>query len=433
MDHEIVRINDNIRLLSVNTNKFKTAALRISVALPLTKRNYILSRLLCGMLGRGTEIYPSLELLNKRLDDLYASCVSVNSTVLENLIIMNISADLLDDRFVLDGTDILGEVLDVIADMIFRPVLCGGLFPEDKLCHEKHLLKDSFLAKINDPRAYAALRSEELRRRGDESFASLEYVIKSTDTVSAEELTSFYCDLLTYAPRRITYVGSESTSSISEKILRAFGSFNASKKMSFAHVYTYTKDPVVQTEDMPINQSRLILGLCTGEKTDKTTTDALSVMNAIFGGIPSSKLFLNVRERLGLCYSCGSSFSSATQYLRVSAGISARNRAVTEEEILRQLDEIKKGNITDAELLAARKSIEFTFDQTYDSPFSLISFYSAKEHLNEYETPEERKSLLLSVTKEQIVNASRLLKLDSCYFLRGTLSSDSETEVGDNE
>ena len=203
--------------------------------------------------------------------------------------------------------------------------------------------------------------------------------------------------------------------------------------MSFAHVYTYTKDPVVQTEDMPINQSRLILGLCTGEKTDKTTTDALSVMNAIFGGIPSSKLFLNVRERLGLCYSCGSSFSSATQYLRVSAGISARNRAVTEEEILRQLDEIKKGNITDAELLAARKSIEFTFDQTYDSPFSLISFYSAKEHLNEYETPEERKSLLLSVTKEQIVNASRLLKLDSCYFLRGTLSSDSETEVGDNE
>lgn len=433
MDRKTVRINDNIRLLSVNTNKFKTAALRISVCLPLTKRNYILSRLLCGMMGRGTRKYPSLELINKRLDDLYASCVSINSTVLENLIVLNISADLLDNRFVPDGTDILGEVLDVISEMIFRPALADGLFPEDKLKHEKQLLKDSFLAKINDPRTYAALRSEELRRRSDENFASLEYVIKTVETVSAEELTSYYRDVLTYAPLRITYVGSESAEKISAKLLEVFGSLSCQKKAMFTPIDTFQRQTVREDEDMHINQSRLVIGLCPAREIDKATANALSVMNAILGGTPSSKLFLNVREKLGLCYSCGSSFSTTTRYLKISAGISAANRQVTESEILRQLDEIKKGNITDAELLAARKSIEFTFDQTYDSPFGIISFYSAKEHIEDLEAPEERKASLLSVTKEDIVAASRLLSLDSCYFLRGDLLSDGETEVDGDE
>lgn len=433
MDHTTVRINDNICLLSVNTNKFKTAAFRISVPLPLTKRNYILSRLLCGMLGRGTQKYPSLELINKRLDDLYASCVSVSSTVLENLIVLNISADLLDGRFVPDGTDILGEVLQVIAEMMFRPVLVGGIFPEDKLEHEKQLLKDSFLAKINDPRTYASLRSEEQRRRGDGDFASLEYIIENVDTVNAAELTAYYRDVLTYSPLRVTYVGSEGVEKLSKRLSVIFGSLACPNKVLFAPLDTFNRQAVAYDEDMRINQSRLVLGLCPEHDIDKSTADALSVMNAILGGTPSSKLFLNVREKLGLCYSCGSSFSTTTRYLKISAGISAANRQATENEILRQLDEIKRGNITDAELIAARKSIEFTFDQTYDSPFGIISFYSAKEHIEDPETPEERKAALLGVSKEDIVAASRLLKLDSCYFLRGVLTPDEEMGVTEDE
>ena len=166
MIHQRQRICDGLSLVSVNTNKFKTAALKLSVALPLTKKGFVLSRLLCGMLGRGTSLYPSLKELNRRLDGLYASSVSVNSTILENLIIFSVSADALDERFVPDGTDVLGGVLEVISQMLFHPLLKNGTFPEDKLRHEKQLLKDSFAAKINDPRAYAAIRAEEQRKIG---------------------------------------------------------------------------------------------------------------------------------------------------------------------------------------------------------------------------------------------------------------------------
>ena len=428
MHHENVRVSDCISLLSVNTNKFKTAALRISVSLPLSKRDFILSRLLCGMISRGTKSYPSLELINKRLDSLYASCVSVNSTILENLIILNVSADILDRRFVPDSTDVLTEVLNVISEMIFEPSFVSEGFPCDKLEHEKNLLRDSYLAKINDPRTYASQRAEELRRKGDLCFPTLEYVINETQSVSMEELVDYYRSVLSFAPWRVIYVGSESASEISQKLQNSLGRLGGDKTAVFEQFTGSDISTKAVEEEMPINQSRLSLGFRTKENIDERTCNALCVMNAIFGGTPSSKLFLNVRERLGLCYSCGSSFSSPTQYLKVSAGISACNREITEREILSQLNEIQKGNVSDAELLAARKYIEFTFDQTYDSPFSIVSFYSSKEHLGTFQSPEERKKALLDVSLEDIVRAANSLELDTRYFLGGTLTADGGAE-----
>ena len=421
-----IQVTDNLHLLSINTRKFKTAALKLSVALPLTKKNFIFSRLLCGILGRGTEKYPSLEAINKRLDDLYASCVSVNSTIVEDLIIFSVSADLLDPRFIPDGTDVSTEVIEVISQMLFSPLLFDGIFPENKLEHEKTLLIESFEAKINDPRAYAATRAEELRRRDDDRFPSLEYIISTANQITATELTEFYRQLVLYAPWQAIYVGSESAELISKKLDAVLGSIYGGKTVLHNSSTPSLREQVSVTEDMPLAQSRLVIGLAPTSSVSKHQLDALNVANGIFGGGPYSKLFLNVREKLGLCYSCGSSFSKTSKFITVSAGISTENRQLTTDEIFKQLQEIKNGNITENELLTVRHSIEYTFDQTYDSPFALMSFYSSRQHLGVDETPEERRNALLAVTVDDIVSSANLLNYDFCYFLNGTLNADLE-------
>ena len=423
-----IQISDNLRLLSINTKKFKTAAMKLSVALPLTKQNFLMSRLLCGVLGRGTQKYSSLEAINKRLDDLYASCVSVNSNTVDDLIIFSISADLLDPRFIPDNTDVSTEVIEVISQMLFYPLLSAGLFPQDKLEHEKTLLIESFESKINDPRLYAASKAEELMRRDDAKFPTLEYIISNTRSITSQELTEFYRYLLLHAPWKCIYVGSESAESIAKKLELLLGDLiggqSAFHRESFPHLRSFAAD----AEEMPLAQSRLVIGLCPKSPVNQHQLNSINVANGVFGGGPFSKLFLNVRERLGLCYSCSSSFSQTSKFITVSAGISAENRQQTEAEIFKQLNEIKNGNVSDNELLAVRRSIEYTFDQTYDSPFALISFYSTREHLDIDETPEERKNALLSVSAEDIVDAAGLLNYDFCYFLNGTLGADADGE-----
>lgn len=421
-----IQVTENLRLLSINTKKFKTAALKMSVAIPLTKKNFILSRLLCGILGRGTQKYPSLEVINKRLDDLYASCVSVNSTILEDLIIFSVSADLLDPRFIPDGTDVSAEVIEVISQMLFSPLLSDGLFPEDKLEHEKKLLAESFESKINDPRTYAATKAEELRRRDDPNFPSLEYVISTTGQITATELTDFYRQLLLYSPWKAVYVGSESAEQIAKKLEILLVSIQGGRAVTYIDSTPSKREYLSVTEDMPLAQSRLVIGLCPTAPINQRQLDSINVMNGILGGGPFSKLFLNVREKLGLCYSCGSSFSKTSKFITVSAGISAENRQKTTDEIFKQLQEIKDGHITDTELLAVRRSVEYSLDQTYDSPFALISFYSSREHLGTEETPEERKRSLLDITVDDMVSATNLLNFDFCYFLNGTLCANTD-------
>ncbi len=423
-----IQVSDNLRLLSINTKKFKTAALKLSVALPLTKKNFILSRLLCGILGRGTQKYPSLEAINKRLDDLYASCVSVNSNILEDLIIFSVSADLLDPRFIPDGTDVSTEVIEVISQMLFSPLLFDGLFPEDKLEHEKKLLIESFESKINDPRTYAATRAEELRRRDDPSFPSLEYVISTTSQLTTAELTDFYRQIVLYAPWKAIYVGSESAELIAKKLEVMLVNIQGGKVATHTDTAPFRREFLNITEDMPLAQSRLVMGFSPTTPINQRQLDSMNVLNGVFGGGPFSKLFLNVREKLGLCYSCGSSFSKTSKFITVSAGISAENKQKTIDEIFKQLQEIKDGHITDSEILAVRRSIEYTSDQTYDSPFALLSFYSSREHLGTEETPEERKKALLDITVDDMVSTANLLNYDFCYFLNGTLVSDADSE-----
>ena len=175
------------------------------------------------------------------------------------------------------------------------------------------------------------------------------------------------------------------------------------------------------------------MGFRTGVTADGTGRDFYTamVLNEIFGGSPASKLFLGVRERMSLCYYCSSSFSPYTGILTVSSGIENRNRARAEEAILAQLQDIREGKISDAELHAARVSLENAYRTIYDNPFDLQSFYGNRVTFGISETVEDCRSRLVSVTKEEIAALARRVVCDTVFFVEGTMSEGVGEEVDD--
>ena len=55
---------------------------------------------------------------------------------------------------------------------------------------------------------------------------------------------------------------------------------------------------------MDITQAKLVIGLRSGMTHAEDDYFAFRVMTDIFGGGPYSRLFLNVREKMSLCYYC---------------------------------------------------------------------------------------------------------------------------------
>ena len=102
---------------------------------------------------------------------------------------------------------------------------------------------------------------------------------------------------------------------------------------------------------------------------------AIKVFNAIYGGSVTSKLFENVREKLSLCYYASSSCDMHKGIMLVSSGIEETKLAQAKGEILAQLEEIRRGNVSAAELDAARKAVASDLRALTDSCGALGVFH----------------------------------------------------------
>ena len=145
----------------------------------------------------------------------------------------------------------------------------------------------------------------------------------------------------------------------------------------------------------------------------------MQVFNTLYGAGMTSKLFLNVREKLSLCYSVGSAYYGSKGIVTVAAGIDFDKEQQTRQEILRQLEDCKQGRITDEELLCAKEAILSSLRTAKDSPGSLEGYYATAAISGVGLTLETYMEAVKRVTLDQAVAAANTVTLHSTYFLRG--------------
>lgn len=105
-------------------------------------------------------------------------------------------------------------------------------------------------------------------------------------------------------------------------------------------------------------------------------TRPLMLLNAVYGGTTTSKLFLNVRERLSLCYYASSGLMKYKDVMLVSSGVEFSKVGQAQDEILAQLQACKDGGFTDDELEWARRSVVSTLMTTLDAQSRLEDYWA---------------------------------------------------------
>ena len=425
------RLTEALTLRSVTTDKFKTGMLVLSVSMPKEKYTPAYNYLLSGLMRRGTKSYPSMAALNRRLDELFAATIEIKSVRHARHESFLILAELLDNAFSDDGTDIADGVLSVMGELLLMPLIdSDGLFPEDNLKKEKKIASDSLKSIINNPRSYAALRAAEIMNRDESDFLDLNATIKATEDVTRGDMTKYYEKNIASRHIDVFYVGSLDEDEISEKIMKHLGAHEATV---MTHAPTLepklkAREPAYVSESVPVSQGKLVMGMRTG--ITAATPDYLPMMllSEIYGGSPVSKLFMNVREKMSLCYYCSSSYNMYTGTLSISSGIEVSDEKKATEAILSELDAIKKGEISDAELEAAKLSLINSYKQMYDNPFDMHAFYSARSAFGIDVSIEECCKKIEALSREDVLRVAGGIELDTTYFLRGTAKGEGEED-----
>jgi len=115
------------------------------------------------------------------------------------------------------------------------------------------------------------------------------------------------------------------------------------------------KNPANQTDHKHLNQSRIALAYATEGVSKKYNRLAPQIMNLILGGDDQSQLFQQVREKNSLAYSVSSTYQPLNHLVMIQAGLDADSIDKALELINQQIDFIKHGKFTDAQIDHAQK------------------------------------------------------------------------------
>ena len=423
MEGKRTQLFPGVWLRTVHTDKFKSAYLSLTLMTQLNRENASANALLPRVLRRGTMVHPDMESLSATLDELYGGAVEPVVRKKGESQCVGFLASFLDNAYALNGEDILSGAAELLGEMLLNPLTRDGVFDPDYVEGEKANLIDELRGQINDKRIYATRRLTQLMCR-EESFGADK--LGQEDKVAAitpESLWARYQKLLSSAQIEVYYSGSADPDRVREIMERVFSTLPVSQEREEPECEVRIhaeQEPNVIEEVMDVNQGKLAMGWRTGGITVwEEECPALVLCSAVFGGTSMSKLFMNVRERLSLCYYASSALEKQKGLMIVSSGIEFQNYETAKREILAQLEDVKAGKITDDELEGARRILINQYRSIEDEQGRMEEYWLGQAAAGTEDDPGTLAARLETVTGEQIAQVARKLELDTVYFLKG--------------
>ncbi|HAL63639.1 MAG: insulinase family protein [Firmicutes bacterium] len=418
-------INDNITLNYIPMTKLKTTTIGIYLQRKLKREEASKNALLPHILKSGSKLCKNREDTEHYLENLYGAKMSAGISKKGDAHILCFEGETISDSFAPNGEKLTIGLLKLLLSVLFAP---KDEFDEDSFLTERQNSITKIESVINDKRIYANYRCQEEMAKDDVfSIPRLGYK-EDMSKITKDELYSYYKDIVTNSAIDIYICGETDISEIEKEIMDCVKDISFKKADMPKSNILYGKEKVnFVTEKFNVTQGKLSMGFLTHTKATDKEIPALVLSNTIFGGGAQSKLFNNVREKLSLAYYAGSVLNRAKGFLTVNAGIETENFEKTKSEILFQLEEMKKGNITDFEIEASKNFIINSLNSYDDDQFEMISYYHNEKVIGSNMEIEEYKNSILKLTKEDIVKAISKVTLDTVYFITGT-----EKEYGEN-
>lgn len=416
---QITTISPGVTLRYVRDTRFKQGCFSFQLVRPMRKAEAAKNALLPAVLLRGTRKCPDLRAVTQRLDELYGAAVSPLVRRVGDYQTTGVYCGFMDDRFALPGDRVLEPMLDFLGELLLDSPLEKGHFLSDVVESEKKNLISTIESDRNDKRVYAIQQLLRAMCAGDSFGIPRLGEIEDVAEITPEGLTEHYREILRTSPVELLYVGSASREQVISTIRPLLDALErAPVTLPPQTIFTPGQAQDI-TETLDVAQGKLCVGFSTPVTNRCEELPAMQMFNVIFGGGMTSKLFQNVREKMSLCYSIDASYYGAKGILLVNAGIDFDKEAVTRQEILKQLDVCRKGEITEAEMTAARQALLSSLRSVPDSPGSIENFVSTAALSGLVFSREAYMEAVEKVTLEDVVKCAGSVSLNTTYFLKG--------------
>ncbi len=412
-------LSSGVTLRCFPTDRFKQGCLSLQFVRQMTRQEAPMNALLPAVLLRGTKHHPDLRTITQKLDDLYGASVSTLVRRIGDYQTVGLYCAFMEDRYAFAGDEILSPMIAFLKELLLEPVTEEGGFCREFVEGEKRNLILAIESEINDKRAYAGAQLLRTMCKAD-SFGIPRLGEKAqVQEIDSARLYRHYRTVLQESPVELCYVGAARPEEVAARLEGLFEGITRQVIPLPEQTGFCDGGKEDRVEAMEITQGKLCMGFTTPVTNCSGDFAAMQVLNTLFGAGMTSKLFMNVREKLSLCYSIGSGYYGAKGIMTVSAGIDSAKEPVVRQEILHQLQLCLEGAITDQELEAAKEAVMSSLRGIPDSPGAMEGFYATGSLSGFLWTVEEYMAAVEQVTRERAAAAANTLCLHSTFFLKG--------------
>ncbi|MBI4359410.1 MAG: insulinase family protein [Candidatus Nealsonbacteria bacterium] len=298
----------------------------------------------------------------------------------------------------------LSLALKIIADMVSRP-----LFLPEEIRKEKKVIVEEINMREDNPSLAVLELWEELLYGSQPAGWPVIGSKESVNGISKKDLFEHRKKSFVGRGSLVVVAGRLTGSGVQEEIARTFGELSDKPVLKKEGVTEKQKQPAGLRRFKKTDQTHLCLGVRTfGARSPQK--HILSVLVALLGGMMSSRLFEEVREKRGLAYylSTLSEHYTDTGYLLTRAGIANEKVSSAIEVICREYRRLKKEKVGLKELEKAKENLRGRLSLGLETSDEIASYFGLQEVLNEkIQTPEQEFAEIAKVGQDDILRVAR--------------------------
>ncbi len=417
---ESIKEMKGFQLHIVKTDKYKTNTFVWKMKTPLIKEEITQRALLPYILQSNSKNFPTTTKLRSYLDDLYGASLYVDLAKKGEYHVISFSLEIANEKFLSDPTPLLRKAIELFSEILTKPNVAGTSFEKDTVEKEKRTLKQRIQSLYDDKMRYSSFRLVEEMCKEEPYSLNVHGQMDEVDRITPESLYQYYQRAFSEDEMDFYVIGDveeQEVHTIVDELLQFAP--RTPKKINEKINPQVTQEKEVR-EEQDIKQGKLNIGYRTHIIYGDPDYFALQVFNGIYGGFSHSKLFINVREKASLAYYAASRLESHKGLMMVMSGIDNKNYDQAISIIKEQMQAMKNGDFTDAELEQTKAVIKNQLLETIDTSRGIVEvLYHNVVSESNIQLDQWLKDMD-QTTREEIVKVAAKVELDTIYFLTGT-------------
>lgn len=403
----------------IKDHKFKNTLISVRILSPLVEEKILPKMILSNMLNDVCKKYDTKQKVSSQLDKMYGSSFSVSSSVIGDTQVIVAKVKSIHSSYIKDKLNLLEEQFALLSEFLLNPLMENDSFLNEQFEEAKNVQKAYMKRTIDDPSAYCMFEALKIAGNKQPLGIGANPSLDDLDQVKLEDVNLEYKRLINDDRVDILVFGDVEENEVNkfaDKYLSPLD-HKGNENVKANYLLKYNDMEKVQYGYRDITQSYITSIYTTSISNDDPNFKSLRVANAIFGQLPSSLLFQNIREKNSLCYSIYSAINPYDGALGISTGVDKANIDKTLKLIDEQYQKMLNGDFDDNLIETSKKMIINSLLSTNDDIDSILALEYRNLILNKNEKLEDIITGIESVNKEDVVNAMKKTKYVMSYVL----------------